>query len=154
MYEDNIKQIFGLIFTVSNRLQVSIDRTLKDDSLTAKQFLIMIIINSFDSSPSLSQISERFGSSRQNSKQILNKLVKNDYVVQKQDKKDKRTLRFSLSPKALDYWKDRNFKDDIRMLDLFANMDDEMIKFFLKALKQLIINMKLMEEEDANNSRL
>lgn len=146
MSDYNEKMIFGLIFNVSNQLQASIDKTLKDDSLTAKQFFLMIVISSFEVNPSLNDIAGKFGSSRQNAKQLVNKLVKNGYVKQEQDPKDLRTLRFSLTPKAIAYWQNRDNADDSRMSQLFDHMDESMVKNLFMGLNQLMINLEHMEE--------
>ena len=154
MSDYNEKMIFGLIFNVSNQLQASIDKTLKDDSLTAKQFFLMIVISSFEVNPSLNDIAGKFGSSRQNAKQLLNKLVKNGYVLQVKDSKDKRTLRFSLTEKALNYWKQRDGIDDEHMDKLFKGMTEETTDALFLGLSQLMQNMDEMEKAYENNRHL
>lgn len=145
---ENLQHIFGYIFRVSNQLQVSIDQTLKDDNLTAKQFFLMIVINSFEDKPTLTDIAYRFGSSRQNAKQLVNKLVDNNYVMQSKDDKDLRSLNFSLTDKALKYWADRDDGDLGRMNRLFKDMDDDMILNLLQGLTLMMSNMEEMNNEN------
>lgn len=142
------KMIFALLFRVSNQLQIAIDQTLKDDQLTAKQFLLMIVIHSFESAPSLNDIAERFGSSRQNAKQLVNKLITHHYVQEIKDLKDKRTLRFSLTPKAMEYWSKRDPQDIGRFDELFKDIDAPTLEVLLKGLSQLMKNMEDMTHEN------
>ena len=154
MNQDKQKMIFGQIFRVSNQLQTVIDLTLKGDSLTAKQFFLMIVIATFEAPPSLNDIAKRFGSSRQNAKQLVNHLIRNNYVTQTNDPKDKRTLRFLLTDKALDYWKKRDSSDDHRMDKLFDGFTDEMTTSLFQGLSKLMINMNEMENSNENNRHL
>ncbi len=62
------REVLAYFFQLSNRLQVLLDQQLKQDHLTAKQLFMMIVVDSFETAPGFSQISERFGTSRQNVK--------------------------------------------------------------------------------------
>lgn len=146
---DNEKQIFALIFRVANQLQTTIDQSLKDDDLTTKQFLMMIVIDFFDYHPSLNEIAELFGTSRQNAKQVVNKLVKHGYVKMEKDNKDKRTLRFNLTSKAQKYWNERDSGDSVRMEKLFQNMDPDYVEILLKGLQQMLVNLEEMKNENS-----
>ncbi len=112
------------LFQVSNELQTYIDRLLKQYKLTTKQFFIMIVIGSFEHQPRIGEISDRFGTSRQNVKQVLDKLVKTGYVNLHKDENDSRIIRANLTESALDFWGRRGKEDDDSMNTVFSTLSD------------------------------
>ncbi len=90
------REIVVRLFQLSNTLQSYMDLLLKDDNLTAKQFFMMIVIGSQPHDLNLGEISELFGTSHQNVKQICLKLEKSGYVKIYKDEKDQRVLRVRL----------------------------------------------------------
>ncbi len=128
------KEIVVRLFQAANALQTLLDRKLKNQNLTAKQFFMMIIIGSFDENPKLKEVSERFGTSHQNAKQILNKLEKNGYIYFLKDEKDSRITRISFTKHASEFWEGRSEADDMTMNDIFKSINIDDLNIFKESL--------------------
>lgn len=134
---DHQRMIFTHVFRLSNILQVYLDNELKEDKITSKQMLFMIVVGSFiDQAPSFKEAAIRSGSSYQNVKQLALKLEKNGYVHISNDPIDKRAKRIHLTDKAMKYWNNREDKDtesidklfETFSLDELANFEDYIIR--------------------------
>ena len=66
--------IFAVIFTLSNKLQVLGDEF--DRSITIKQWLFMAAVSKFNAPPTISEVANFIGYSRQNAKRIAADLHK------------------------------------------------------------------------------
>lgn len=141
--EDLQRENIVRIFQLSNSLQTYIDRLLKENDLTAKQFFMMIIIGSFEYEPGIGEVSDRFGTSRQNVKQVLNKLVANGYLVLYKDENDQRVLRVRFTEKALTFWNDRTDEDDKTIKTIFESLTIDELSGLLNGLLKV---MKKIEE--------
>lgn len=82
--------IYGLLFSLSNRIQTIGDRDLGD--ITIKQQFLMIALSMFDHSPTLKEMSDVIGCSYQNVKRMAQQLQKQGYLNIVQDSEDKRKL--------------------------------------------------------------
>ena len=71
--------IFGTIFTLSNRLQALGDEF--DKNITTKQWLFILGVSKFKEPPTISEVANRIGYSRQNAKRIAAALHKTGYVT-------------------------------------------------------------------------
>lgn len=145
---DHQRNIFAQVFKLSNILQVYLDNMLREDQLTSKQMLLMIVIGSFGrSAPTFKEAAERSGSSYQNVKQLTLKLEKNGYVSITDDAQDKRAKRLLLTEQAMIYWNNREDRDVASMEKLFQTYTlDELTQFddYIIRLQEAII--KLDEE--------
>ncbi|MFZ7133944.1 MAG: MarR family winged helix-turn-helix transcriptional regulator [Eubacteriales bacterium] len=123
-----IKYIFGSIFLLSNKLQVLGDQYLGREGISTKQWFLMVMISQFQSNlPTLSQVAELMGSSRQNVKQLALKLDEKGFVDIQKDKKDARVLTLALTEKSKLFWEERENQDDQFLLDLFKDFTPEEI---------------------------
>jgi len=142
---DYEKEIFGMLFKVSNGLQVYLDRILSRDKLTAKQMFLMIVISTFGQEyPSLKQVALKSSSSYQNVKQLAIKLEKESYLEILIDDHDKRKRRLKLTDKAADYWQKRDSQDQEHMTNLFSGCSDEDLNACQKVICQLSENLEKM----------
>ena len=126
--EDYQRHVLVRIFQLSNALQTVIDQTLDKEPITAKQFFMMIMIGSFGYDPKLGELSERFKTSHQNTKQVLLKLEKVGFVEMYKDKEDSRILRCRLTEKAESFWQSRNIEDVQTLNSLFEDLTVEELK--------------------------
>lgn len=139
---DNEKTVFGLLFQLSNALQTYLDKELKDDGITAKQFLLMIVLGTFgDAHPTFNELADRFGSSHQNVKQIGLKLQKSGYINIDKDKTDGRARRISFTEKAYSYWSDRDERDLLTFNSIFKDIDNDTLKTMATGLMKLHSNI-------------
>lgn len=140
--ESTENTIFGQLFTLSNSLQVFLDRQLKHHSLTAKQFYLMITIHSFgDHKPNIREAADRFESSYQNVKQLALKLSNNGFLSIQHDSNDSRTKRLVLTKKAQEFWNSREDNDIQNMSILFHGFQDNEKLQLMDALNKLHHNI-------------
>ncbi len=118
--------IFGNLFLLANKLQVVCDQYLDTDNITTKQWFLLAAVNQFkDASPTLSEVSELIGCSRQNIKQLAIKLEKKDFLKIRKDEEDTRAYRLVLTEKCNLYWKSREEIDNKFIADLLSCLTSE-----------------------------
>jgi DNA-binding MarR family transcriptional regulator len=142
------KEVLARVFQLSNKLQVLLDHQLKSDNLTAKQLFLMIVLGSFEKNPGFSEISERFGTSRQNVKQLALKLEKNGYVEIYTDEMDARFKRLRFTPKAIDYWKQRDETDVFMLNKMFLEVPIEQMLGMQNTMEQMDANIRLFDDNE------
>ncbi len=134
---DKMQFIFGSIFILAQKWQYLGDRELSADKLTTKQWLLLAAIETFfESPPTLSELTDAFGTSRQNVKQIALNLEKRGFLLIEPDEYDRRILRFSVTPKSREFWDKRADRDIEYIRQLFTGLtDDEIDCFYLGMIK-------------------
>jgi len=133
------KQIFGMVFLLAQRWQVMGDRELKDADMTTKQWLVLVSIQTlFDSPPSLSELAEAMGSSRQNVKQLALNLERKGFLEIRQDPHDARIQRFVLTPKNHQFWQARAGRDEAFIQSLFEGISPEALDVTNQTLAKLL----------------
>jgi DNA-binding MarR family transcriptional regulator len=94
-------EAFASLFVLVQHLSRRADRELADLGLTSRQWLLLAVLtNGFPSSPSLSEAAERYGSSRQNVKQVALGLQARGFVRLVPDPADGRTTRIELTDRV------------------------------------------------------
>jgi Transcriptional regulators len=87
-------------FFWSNKFQVIGDQYLGREGITTKQWFLTAMISQFgDKAPTLSEVGELMGSSRQNVKQLALKLEEKGFLTIEKDEQDSRALRLRLTEK-------------------------------------------------------
>ena len=133
------KYIFGSIFLIANRLQVLGDQYLGEDSVTTKQWFLNAIISQFgDNPPTLSEVADLAGNSRQNVKQLALKLEEKGFLTIQKDEQDARALRLKLTEKSLEFWGKRQKKDHEYITGLFEELSEEETYCIYKGFEKLI----------------
>ena len=142
------KYIFGGIFAISNRLQVIGDVFLGE--VTTKQWFLIAVIGQFfkDTPPSLSEVAEIMGTSRQNVKQIGLKLEKKGFVEIKKDIKDNRVLRVQLTEKCVKYFENRYQKDEEFINTIFQGFEAEELFQLSNSLDKFYKNISSFKVEE------
>ncbi len=150
MHTDRLKiesDVIARFFQLSNKLQTTLDQGLKRDGLTIKQFFLMIVVDSFDHEPGFSEISERFGTSRQNVKQLALKLSKHGYVSIETDPQDARFKRLALTQKAKAFWEKRDPHDQTMLNKIFQTVPTDELIIFLDTMTKMETELITMEKE-------
>lgn len=95
-------EAFGSLFVLVQHLSRRADRELAGLGLTTRQWLLLAVLaNGFrGSSPSLSEAAEKYGSSRQNVKQVALGLEARGFVRLVPDPADGRTTRIELTDRV------------------------------------------------------
>lgn len=130
------------IFQIANALQTHIDRILKKHKLTTKQFFMMIIMGSFPYDPRIGEIGERFATSRQNVKQVLNKLEQVGFVDLYKDESDSRIIRARMTEKAQEFWMSREQEDENTMNNIFSVLTNQEMQVMMEGFMKLGAKME------------
>jgi len=148
--------VFGSILLLSNKIQVWGDNIISD--LTLKQWFLLILISKMENkNPTLNEISEFTGTSRQNVKKMLEHLDEKKYLKIKKSKTDARALNVSLLKKTYDYFDDNEIKGAEAVNSLFSEITNEELSITCKTLEKLLLffgnppleEHKIMEVENA-----
>ncbi|MFZ5944979.1 MAG: MarR family winged helix-turn-helix transcriptional regulator [Bacillota bacterium] len=135
---DKQKFIFGSIFLLANKLQVLGDQYLEKDEITTKQWFLNTMISQFrDKPPTLSEVAELMGSSRQNVKQLALKLEEKKFLKIEKDEDDARALRLRLTEKSHSFWREREEQDEQYLRDLFKDLSEEEINIISRGFQKL-----------------
>lgn len=142
------KYIFGVMFSISNKLQVIGDTFLGE--VTTKQWFLIAIIGQFfkENPPSLSEVAELMGTSRQNVKQIALKLEKKGFLEINKDKNDSRVLRVQITDKCNEYFLERYDKDEQFILKIFEGFEIEELIQLTKGLEKFYNNVSAFNLEE------
>jgi len=118
-------QLFGSVFVIVQHLTRRADRELADLGITTRQWLLLAVLTKeFDGrSPSLSEAAEKYGSSRQNIKQIALGLEARGFVRLVADPTDARTTRIELTERVREFDQPPMAERTTTMLeDVFAGL--------------------------------
>ncbi len=134
--------IFGTIFTLSNKLQVLGDEF--DKNITIKQWLFMVVVSKFPEPPTITEVANFIGYSRQNAKRIAANLHQSGFVKLEKDKNDARALRVELTPKCIEYFEKR-YPSEIAYLEkIFCGFDADLTRNVCTGLAKLEQNVKAL----------
>ncbi|MBC8080907.1 MAG: MarR family transcriptional regulator [Gorillibacterium sp.] len=144
--------IFGVIFALANRLQILGDKL--DGNITIKQWLLLAAIFKNPSpSPSLSEVGDMIGNSRQNVKKMAMILEKQGFVTLIKDVSDARMVRISLTPKCIAYFAKRVDKESQFMEKLYNGFEGDLTNGLYNGLIKLFDNIIVMEGEYETKER-
>ena len=136
------------LFQTSNALQTFLDKLLKQDHLTAKQFFMMIFIGAFEDNPKLGDLADVFGTSHQNVKQVVLKLVKQGFVELYKDPQDSRISRVTLTTKATMYWNARDEQDNQTIKELYEPLSTEHLATIVNGLEVIVSQIGMLSLRD------
>lgn len=140
---DKQKFIFGNLFLLANKLQVIGDQYLGKEGMTTKQWFLTVMISQFgDTPPTLSEVAELMGSSRQNVKQLALKLEEKELLKIEKDEKDARALRLSLTEKSKLFWEKRQNQDDQFVRELLTDFSNAEIDSVYNSFNKLADNIE------------
>ena len=140
--------IFASIFALSNKLQVLGDAF--DKNITIKQWLFAVCVSKFGEPPTLSEVANFVGYSRQNAKRIAVALHERGYVTIIKDDKDARALRITLTPKCTEYFAKRSDPELEFLEKLFTGFDADLTRNVFEGLTKLGNNIEVMLSKDNN----
>lgn len=138
--------IFGSIFVLANRLQVLGDSF--DPTVTVKQWLFIACVEQFEQAPTLTQVAQAAGYSRQNAKRIATDLVNKGLLTIDADLQDRRALRLSTTPECVHYFRQREEREATFIAQLFAGIDEKSTTAIARGIEALGENIVRMEKTD------
>ncbi|WP_024345442.1 MarR family winged helix-turn-helix transcriptional regulator [Lacrimispora indolis] len=140
---ENKAYVFGMIFLLSNKLQILGDKM--DPCLTVKQwFFLAGVLRCESNTPTLSELGAKIGSSRQNVKKIASLLEKQGFVLMEKDPEDGRVVRINLTDACVEYLKQREEMEDRFIEELFENFRPEDISLLSEMFQSLEGNVNEM----------
>lgn len=135
---DKQRYVFGSLFLLANKLQVIGDQYLGKDDMTTKQWFLTVMISQFrDNPPTLSEVAELMGSSRQNVKQLALKLEEKEFLKIEKDEQDARAIRLKLTEKSQAFWEKRQDQDNQFIMDLFSSFSEEEMNIMTNSIGKL-----------------
>lgn len=138
---------FGVLVEISklaNLLQYVMDLGMEE--ITSKQWLPLMMLGQFTEEPSLNQLAEKCGITRQSTKQLVDKLSEKELIEVRKNKNDKRSIRISITEKGMN-WGEQNFERNSKFVkDLFCEVSEEELKTFYIVQNKLL--KKLTEIKD------
>lgn len=134
--------IFAEIFRLSNKLQVLGDEF--DKNITIKQWLFMVYVSKLGEPPTVTEVANFIGYSRQNAKRLADTLQEKGYVTIIKDKNDARALRIALTQKCLEYFQQRSNRELEFLKQIFNEFDTELTEGVYKGLLKLGKNIEEM----------
>lgn len=130
------KLLFSGVFVQENRLHAIMDRYLK--GITCKQWLVMVVADTYDAPPDLSTLAKMLGCTRQNIKKLAASLEKAGYVVLEPSEKDGRSLCVRIAEngrKIID--NSKNLEEKVHG-SLFRDFtDSEIVEYFRLSCKMM-----------------
>ncbi len=136
---DDRYAIYGMVFSLSNRIQMLGDREF--DNITLKQQFLMIALELFDEPPTLKEMGELIGCSYQNVKRMAVHLQKEGYLDMVQDAKDKRKLLLINTGKAEKMAELSGEKIADFMSILYRDIPQQDLRVVLSTLKKMDQNL-------------
>lgn len=131
--------VYGLLFSLSNRIQTIGDKDLKD--ITIKQHFLMIALGMFDNPPTLKEMGDLIGCSYQNVKRMTEQLQKKGYLHIVQDQKDKRKLLL-VSTGKLEESADHTSEMNARFMEiLYRDIEEQALETTVMTLKKMDHNL-------------
>lgn len=131
--------IYGLIFTLANRIQTLGDKRFED--ITMKQHFLMIALSMNHGESILKDVADLIGCSYQNIRVMANSLVKSGYLNLIKDKEDRRKLILKSTGKFEKLAEDSLDITKEFMGNLYSNISKEDLKITLKTLIKMNENL-------------
>ncbi len=139
--------VFGMIFMLSNKLQILGDKM--DPNLTVKQWLFLAgVLKCESSAPTLSEVAAKIGSSRQNVKKIASILEKQDFVLLEKDEADARMLHIKLTDRCMEHLRRRDETERLFLHEIFKGFEEVEMSHFCDSIKKLEVNLIKIEQRD------
>ncbi len=137
--------IFANMFRVSNRLQTTMDNSMKD--ITSKQWFVLTALSTFEEPPTLKELAYICDTSHQNTKQIVKKLEEKHYLYTEKDVNDKRAIRIVLTDK-INQWELENRDNAASFIEtMFSDLTEDDISTTLKSLLSIYEKLEFISIE-------
>lgn len=144
--------LFGGVFLLAYKLQALGDSALEE--ITLKQwFLLMMMSNMEKDQPSVTEIAQFIGSTRQNVRKMLDTLAAKGYVSLRVNEADKRNLSVSLTEQTLAFFLHFEARGTAFLEQLFFGISPDLLNSSRLTFETLFCNLERMEEAYGKNRR-
>lgn len=131
--------IFGKIFKLVNEIQ-NLGNSVMNE-VTIRQFFVLIVIKNMNLSPTITEISEFLGTTRQSTIQMIDALEKKGYLEMKNSMIDKRAKSISLTDKSYDLFSEKEEAGNNFLEKIFKDMETKDIHELHKMITTLLVNV-------------
>jgi DNA-binding MarR family transcriptional regulator len=122
---ERIQEVFSHLILTASRMEYIMDRDLRKDGLTVKEWQVIAAIGMFfDAPPMINEVAEAISTSHQNVRRIADQLVKKGFMQVERDPTDRRAVRLKLTRRNDEYWTSKSAHHEARMRDLFSDLSD------------------------------
>jgi DNA-binding MarR family transcriptional regulator len=133
-----VSRIFADIIQTSHRMEYIVDRELRKDGLTAREWQVIAAIELlFSSPPAIKDVAEAISTSHQNVRRIADQLVRKGFMAIERDPEDGRVLRLLLTERNREYWASREGRHGAMTADLFSDMSNSDLEALMVPLGKL-----------------
>ena len=146
-----IEQRYFLLASIgafANQFEAEIGKHLGE--ITWKQYCLLNEIRRFDQSPSIAELAESLGTSRQNIKEILLKLKQKKFVILVYEDNNKKRQRIKLTEKCNEYF--ARYNDNVTRLvnEALQGVSSDQVQISINIINQIRMNIEnnsLVKEE-------
>ncbi|MEJ8542929.1 MarR family transcriptional regulator [Methanothermobacter wolfeii] len=132
------RYILVALFLIEQRWSYIVSREFREDGITAKQWLFMVILgNVFERPPSMQEMADAMSTTHQNVKQLAVRLEDKGLIRIKPDPQNRRMLRLEPAEGFHRFWAGRDKRDAEAVKSLFDSLDDEEVKSLFNIFAKL-----------------
>jgi DNA-binding MarR family transcriptional regulator len=143
---DNKYMIYGMLFSITNRIQTLGDQEIKD--ITMKQHFMMVVLQMLgNKEPTLSELADALGCSYQNIKRMAASLEMSNYVIITGDDKDKRKRHIIMTDKFTKMGELYMEMTKKFMEGLYSGINEDELRCVAGVLNKMDVNMKKLKME-------
>ncbi len=136
--------LVALLNRFDNRYQSAADAFFKE--LSWKQMFFLNGITMFGDAPTMQDMADLMGCSHQNINKLAVKLLKEGYIASRQDEKDRRKQRLSLTDKAKDFLS-RNKEEAYKCVtDIFSVVSETELEAVIDVMARLTSRLEDLHE--------
>ncbi|MCL2091032.1 MAG: MarR family transcriptional regulator [Micrococcales bacterium] len=140
-------RVFAAIFILANRMQMLGDAM--DPRVTTKQWGVLEAVDKAERpDPSLSEIAQMVGTSRQNVKKLVVALEHEGLVRLRRDPDDARATRVTKTDECRRHLAARDVTERAFLADLFDGVPPDVVDGLVEGLAHLLDNVARMEDAD------
>jgi len=137
--------IFGMIFLLSNKLQVLGDKVTGD--LTLKQWLLLNMIkHHVKPSPNYNDIANVMHVTRQNVIKMISILEDKKYILTSVSEDDHRSVSVKLTKKTEQYFNEKEQLGNLFLKHIFQSFSDDELKLFKDIIDKLAYSIDYIEK--------
>ncbi|WP_124058658.1 MarR family winged helix-turn-helix transcriptional regulator [Vaginisenegalia massiliensis] len=142
MFSQEMKELFGLLFIVENRLTTACEKIQTEISM--KQWLLLALVMTQADSQTLTELGKLMGCSRQNIKKLALALEQKGLVQLKEG--PRKSYDIQVLPKAYELADQMALRHETTLRLLFSDFSQQEIQIFHRLYSKLEINIKKVED--------
>jgi DNA-binding MarR family transcriptional regulator len=135
---DDRVDLFRLLVALGIRMRSLMDRQLAPDGLTTQQAVVLTMVETADRPLSVADVSRLLGTTHQNTRQLVEALIRKGLLTAELDERDRRSRRLSLTARVAEVFEGRDADDRRAVREWTAALDDEQAALAVELLSRLL----------------